>query len=263
MSTIVVSDRFWIPRGMNIEICPWRPGRPSVEGYDVVLLDLLFSYPGNHGYAELARESVHFYELGTEVERSLKAGGVVIALMGPITITSRNLSADYAKELVSIKNNGIFGYDKKFLGNRETTYDWLDQGFLVETKIDALFTKRSEGVKTLWGISEFNRYVNNWANGYWITIEGIDVGKGNASMIHRVAQRDRWKVSGVERYPAKILAVGKHTKLPVAAAFKYMNWDGVLVLLNPCGMPVGESAGSRNDEEMGGLLQSLEGIAKK
>lgn len=263
LSTLIISDKLWVPNWVNMDSSKWRASRPSAEGYDVVVLDLYFGAPHVEGYCTLPRDGAHFYELGTEVAKSLQAGGVVIALVGPLTVTTRNLRASYAKEVVSIKRKAVFQYEGKYTGDEETSYEWLDHGFLLETRIDAMFVKESEGITSVSPRREMDTYISRWANKYWLTIDGIDLvdkATNMGTITHSVAQPGRWHKATVSQYPAKILAIGKHTKLPVAAAMQYMNWDGVLILLPP--YELREKSQPAANEEIGGLLYALEGLAK-
>lgn len=263
MSTLIISDKFWTPSWIKMDSSQWRASRPSAEGYDIVILDLYFGSPTQEGYCEISRDDAHFYELGTEVAKSLQAGGVVIALVGPLTITTRNLRTSYAREVVSIKQQGGFGYESKYTGDKETSYEWLDHGFLSETRIDAMFTKESEGITAVSPRREIDTYIWRWANKYWLTIDGVDLvdkATNMGTITHSVAQPGRWHQATVSQYSAKILAIGKHTKLPVAVAMQYMSWDGVLILLPPCELR--EKSQPAANEEIGRLLHTLEDLAK-
>lgn len=246
-----------------MDSCKWIASRPSVEGYDIVVLDLFFGPPDAEGYYKLSKNNAQFYELGEEIAKSLQAGGVVVALLGPVTVTRRNLLASYARGVVHIKKDPAWQYERKYTEDKETSYEWLDHGFLLETKIDAMYVKESEGITAISRMSELNTYVMDWASKYWVTINGINlIGKstGMGIITHTVLQTKRWHVPGVVRYPAKILAVGKHTKLPVAVAMQYMNWDGVLVLLPHCALK--KKLQPAANEEITRLLCTLEDLAK-
>ena len=102
MSTILISDNLFAPEGSDIRYSAWTSSRPSVESYEHIILDLYFGSPDIDGYVQLsdAFNNVHFYELGSEVAKSLKAGGVVTALIGPIAYTNRNLFDYYNEEVL-------------------------------------------------------------------------------------------------------------------------------------------------------------------
>lgn len=263
LSMLVISDTLWVPSFMNMDSCNWSASRPSAEGYDIVVLDLFFGPPATEGYHKLSKDDAHFYELGEEITKSLRSGGVVVALLGPVAVTGRNLLGSYAKEVVRIKQDKVYQYERKYIGTEETSYEWLDHGFLSETEIDAMYMKESEGITLISRIRELNTYVSSWAGKYWVTINGIqlvDKSTNVGTITHPVAQQERWHLWSVAQYPAKILAVGKHTKLPVAVAMRYMNWDGVLILLPHCKLK--EKIQPAANEEIGRLLYALENLAK-
>ena len=260
MKTLVISDKLWTPEWMGMDSSEWCGERPSAEGYELVILDLYFGPPGRDGCCSLEKQDAYFYELGAEIAKSLQAGGVVIALLGPLAVTSRDLGKIYPIDQLPTKND--YQYEGKFTETLETSYEWLDQGFLEETRIDTKFAKVSEGISVVSPGSEMDRYVSRWAKKYWITISGIDFfgkSKTEGTIIHQVAQPQRWNCSSVAHYPIKILAVGKHTKLPVAVAMQYMNWDGILLLLPPCELV--ETTQPALNEEVTGLLNTLKYLA--
>ena len=264
MSTLIISDELpRIPDWMNIDLYRWGVSRPSAEGYDIVMLDLDFGPPSPEGYFKLHKEDTHFYELGIEAARSLQAGGTVVAFLGPLAVTGRDIEISYAREIVLTKREEVFKYEGKYIGDFETSYEWLDHGFLLATRIDAMFTKASKGITSVYPKHEMDTYLSRWANRYWLTIDGIelvDASTNVGTITHPVAQPERWNLAGVAQYSAKILAVGKHTKLPVAAAIEYMGWDGLLILLPP--FTLVNKYGEEAEKDIGSLLYTLEELAK-
>lgn len=261
MSTLILSDRIESPKSSSIRFSFWTRTRPSAEGYDIIILDLYFGPPSPEGYRQISASNTHFYELGEEVEKSLRGGGVVIALLGPVAVTQRNLAgAPYHGKTLKVRVDAK--YDGKYVEHYETSYDWLDQAFLKNTRIDQMFAKSSEGVTVVSPRTEMQSYAN-WAGTYWVSIDGIDIydnSKTEGTINYYAAQPDRWNRSSFQRCPTKILAVGKHTRLPVAAAIKYMDWDGVLVLLPPFELKL--SGQPRASEEVSRLCHVMEGLAR-
>lgn len=231
MSTIIISDRLPEKTVDSYYICQWRDSRPSVEGCDIVVLDLYLGKPTNEGFYPTSKQGAHFYELGDQVARNLRAGGIVIALLGPLAVGSRNLSAIYLDSIIKLKHK--HQYTAKFISQLETSYDWLDEGFLQRTKIDSRFTRNSTGIVSVSSKASVKSYMA-LVNEYWVSIEGIHIESGNEGTIpYSVADFARWSCHSELRSRAIVLAKGKHTQLPVAAAIQYMNWDGVLVFLPP------------------------------
>lgn len=254
MNTLIITDN--IPSGLTYtDFSKWGRYRKSAEGYELVILDLNFGLPSKEGFCDVKKEEAHFYELGVEVAKSLQAGGVVVALLGPIAVTDRDLKQIYPHDFLPDKAS--YAYEKKFTETNETSYDWLDQGFLQDTRVDTLFAKMSKGI-TIISPAEMGTYVSSWVEEYWITINGIDFYGQTHTMgtiTHSVAQPDRWNSSTVGQYPVKVLGVGRHTRLPVAVAMQYMNWDGVLILLPPFVLR------SNTTTEVTELLHTLENLA--
>ena len=231
MSTIIISDSLQEKTVAGYHISHWSDSRPSVEGNDVAVLDLYFGKPANEGFYQTTKRGAHFYELGDQVARNLRAGGIVIALLGPLAVGARNLATTYGGSVIDLKRN--YQYSTKLVSQDETSYDWLDQGFLSVTKIDARFARPSTGVVSISSRASLKSYLD-LVNEYWVSIEGMAMPSGSEGTIsYPVAQDSRWSCNSQQTCRAVVLAKGKHTQLPVAAAIQYMGWDGVLVFLPP------------------------------
>jgi len=222
--------------GMHLgwDVAKWGRERPSIAGYDIVVLDLLLGADAVVQTDGCARFPgvFNFYQLGDEVANCLRAGGTVIALLGPVAVTSGEAQVHYHGEtLLDLRRSFIYPY--KYVGDRETSYDWLDQGFLRTTRIDSGFSRRSCGIKATPGKFDTGAIAGN-DKPYWVSIDGIVADpkhKGSHSIDYGVAQEGRWRTSIWLRSRAVVLARGAHSGLTVAAAVQYMGWDGILVLL--------------------------------
>lgn len=265
--TIIISNKLRAPDYLGIDSYFWGSSRPSIENYEIAILDLDFGEPvSNGGYVPLSgrgAEDMHFYELGTEVAKLLKSGGTLITLLGSIAVTPRNLSQSYTSEFVSLRQKHRRMEPPSYTGICETSYDWLEQGFLEKTGIDALFLRPSSGVKTTLR-GHIEKYVR-WVKRYWASIGGISTSKGSkteGNILHAVHQTKRWDCSyGVARPQTIILAKGKQTKLPIAAAIRYMEWDGILILLPPFELEAPEGHGL--EEEISSLCHTLQDLAQE
>ncbi len=237
MSTLLISDKLFAPKGLHVDWSGWTASRPSAEGYEHIILDLFFGSPGKNGYISLGEsyDKAHFFELGSEIAKSLKAGGVVTALLGPIAHTTRDLNKHYAKD--ALPDRSSFQYYNKFVeGQIETSYDWLDQGFLQETMLDCRYAKESTGITVVWRHGDLANCISRWANKYWISIAGLSYAPKSGidgRIHHEVGQWKRWDTHIDLYYSYKVLAIGKHSQLPVAVAMRYLDWDGTLLLLPP------------------------------
>ena len=108
MRTLIVSNRLSVdPDVLETEIVGWD-NRPSVEGFPLVVLDLYFGEPSAEGFVKIDNAYPRFFELGAEVSRCLKAGGVVISCLGPIANTNRDLGGvGYRENLVRRKRDRL------------------------------------------------------------------------------------------------------------------------------------------------------------
>ena len=265
--TIIISNKLRAPDYLGIDSYFWGSSRPSIENYEIAILDLDFGEPVPQiGYVSLSggdTENIHFYELGTEVAKLLKSGGALIALLGPVAVTPRSLSQSYTSKFVSLRQQHFRMEPPSYTGPYETSYDWLEQGFLQTTGIDALFLRPSKGVEsTLRGFIE--KYVR-WGKRYWSSISGISTSsrsKTEGDIRYPVYQKERWDYPYSAASPqAIILAKGKQTKLPIAVAIRYMDWDGVLILLPPFELEASEELGLA--EEVSSLCHTLQDLAQE
>lgn len=261
MSTLIISNRMNSPEHSTLASAHWVQSRPSAEAYDTVILDLYFGRPAEFGFSFLDREA-HFYELGTEVARALQGGAVVIALLGPVAVTARTAELSYIADVARLKQHNK--YDTKCLTERESSYDWLDQGFLRATQLDHLHAKCARGMTIVLPYDEIQRYMW-WAETYWLSILGVDPPTGatvDRYLRFEAAQSERWGCYFHQNCQAKVLTIGSQTKLPVAAAIRYMNWDGLLLLLPAPELKQSSDTRARSEEVLG-LVGTLESLGKK
>jgi hypothetical protein len=265
--TIIISNKLQAPDYLGIDSYFWGSSRPSIENYEIAILDVDFGEPvPKLGYVPISggdSENIHFYELGTEVAKLLKSGGALIALLGPIAVTPRNLGQSYAFEIIELRQQRRRTGPPSYTGSDETSYDWLEQGFLRITGIDSLFLRPSSGVETtLRGCIE--KYVR-WVRRYWTSVSGISTSRGSKTegeIRYHIYQGKRWDYPyDVTRSETIILAKGKQTKLPIAVAIRYMDWDGVLILLPPFELEASEGLGLA--EEVSSLCHTLQDTAQE
>jgi len=266
--TIIISNKLRAPDYLGIDSYFWGSHRPSIENYEIAILDLDFGEPVPQiGYVSLSggdTENIHFYELGTEVAKLLKSGGALIALLGPVAVTPRNLSmSSYAAKIFEVRKTHRRGEPPSYTDTKETSYDWLEQGFLETTKIDTLFLRSSSGVKaTLRGSVE--KYLR-WVKRYWASISGISTFRGSKTegdIEYCVHQKKRWDYPyGLAHSHTIILAEGKQTELPVGVALRYIDWDGVLILLPSFELEAPEGIGL--EEETSSLCHTLQDLAQE
>ncbi len=237
MNTLIISNRLsQTSHNEDVELYSWTHDRPSAENYRNVILDLYFGGPDADGYVKLKGTDQNFYEIGPEIVKCLSAGGIVIALLGPVAVNEREmLGREDQKRTIRLKRDGVATYDMKYKGDCETSYDWLDQGFLEDTKLDALYEKRSSNILALAKWEEAQNYFAR-VKEFWSSIQGIDRygSDTKVTLTYRMEEGERWGIGGVvHQHAAWILAVSEHTKEPIAIATTYLSQRGLLILVPP------------------------------
>lgn len=237
MNTLIISNRLSkTPDNSDVELYSWTYERPSAANYRNVILDLYFGPPNADGYVRLERSDQHFYEIGSEIVRCLGARGIVIALLGPVAVSYRSLRGrEDQQNTLALKHDSVATYDDKYKREHETSYDWLDQGFLKDTRLDALYKKRSHGIVVLAKWEGVERYFAE-AKEFWFPIQGPEIYESatKATLTYRVEENERWGyVGNTCQREAWILAVSRHTEEPVAIATNYLGKPGLLVLAPP------------------------------
>ncbi len=238
MNTLIISNRLYkTSKNSDIELYSWTHDRPSAANYGNVILDLYFGPTTSDGYAQLEGTGQNFYEIGEEIVRCLSAGGIVVALLGPVAVNEKDMwgRGEHQQRTLDLKRAGIATYSGKYRENYETSYDWLDQGFLEDTKLDALYKKRSSNILVLAKWEEAQAYFDR-VDEFWTSIQGIATygSYTKGTFTYRAEENERWdKLSTVCQHDAWILAVSEHTKEPVAVATEYLLQPGLLVLVPP------------------------------
>ncbi len=221
MRTLIVSNRLTVdPEVLETEIVSWDD-RPSVEGFPLVVLDLHFGESSADGFVKIDTPSHRFYELGAEVSRCLKAGGVVISCLGPIANTNRDLGGDgYRENAVSRKRARLESEqlpDARF----ESSYDWLDQGLLQKLQLGHRYVRPSEGLQWLLPNERFSR-IKATLQKYVESFSNLDNYSGRASITYTMDESRRWDSNQhVIQTDVRILATAYHTNISVAMSFDY------------------------------------------
>ena len=246
MKTLIVSDRLDVDYPpFDTEIVNWGDG-PSIEGFALVVLDLYFGDPTDGGFVKLDYEYYRFYEMGAEVARSLKAGGIVIACLGPLANTIRPLMGDgHRRNAYDLKQKRL-GSEQLPDPTRESSYDWLDQGLLAHLELGHQYVRFGQGIN--WNVPGDRFYKLRESFGSYVeTFSNIGIYyDGRANFTYSVNEQARWdssqRICGV--YP-QILATADHTELPVAMSFDYNGFGGQLVFMPPIQVPENQELVSR------------------
>lgn len=238
MKTLIVSDRLKPAYPvLETEVVSWDK-RPSVEAYSIVVLDLYFGEPSDQGYVIMGTDSARFYEMGAEVALCLKAGGIVIACLGPIAITPKALAGPGHRRHASEFKQDRLSSEHLPQPKCESSYDWLDQGLLGGLQLGHQFVKLSRGIT--WNVPNDRFYqIKAFFKSYVETFTGVKFySAARATVTYRVEEQRRWDTiqSGCQTDPL-ILASAEHTNLPVAMSFNYNYFGGQLVLMPPFESP--------------------------
>lgn len=258
--TLIISNRLQTSSKNHIDIYPWHHDRPSAENYNYVILDLFFERPAEDGYVHLNQSNQNFFEIGNEIAKCLSAGGIVLALMGPLAVNEKRLAdSEDQRQTVKLKYQSDT-YSGKYIRDFETSYDWLDQGFLQETRIDALYKKISNGISVLAQWEEAKAYFNK-VHTFWSAIQGIDIYRSETegTLTYRIDEHQRWGcISTGCQKSAYVLARSKHAKEPIAIATNYLHHPGFLVLAPPFNIDsIGTSSFEKDSLETAELLRSF------
>jgi len=268
MNSLIISDRIRkTDQNTDIELYSWTHNRPSAENYQNVILDLYFGQPDADGYVKLEGTNHNFYEIGIEIFKSLKSGGVVVATLGSLAINERKLGANENEgHTISLKREGVATYATKYKGQNETSYDWLDQGFLEDTKLDALHKKRSSNMRIAANWEEAQEYFRN-VKQFWTSIDGLDIfdTPTQATLTYRMEENERWdSIQGVCQHKAWILAFAEHSKEPIAIATNYLYNPGLLVLVPPFDIePIGTARNLYQSTEIPRILVDFANSVKE
>lgn len=178
---------------------------------------------------------MNFYELGIEVVRCLSAHGTVVAMVGLINVTDRNLgSVQYASRATKLKHDRNLNSPTP-PPTLENSLDWLDQGFLESTRLDVIHTKPTGGIS--WNLKESRYYhLRHAIRQYWNPVGGVTQDPRNVygQISHPLREPDRWdRPAGDINCKAFVLATGKHSRLPVSIAIDYLSLGGLLVVIPP------------------------------
>jgi len=228
---------------------------------------LYFGQPKADGYVKLKGTSQNFYETGIEVFKSLKAGGVVVAVLGPLAINERELGSNNDEiHTISLKREGVATYASKYKGRYETSYDWLDQGFLEDTRLDALHKKRSSNIHVASNWEEARDYFKN-VKQFWTAIDGLSMFKTptQGTLTYRIEEGKRWDtIQTVCQREAWILASSAHTREPIAIATNYLHNPGLLVLVPPFDIePIGTARNLFQSSEIERILVNFANSIKE
>lgn len=240
MRTLILSNYLKVEFLPSIVCSPWGVPHSSLADFQCVVLDMKLDTDIASATPSVNYQGYSFYKLSDDVIRLLQAGGVVLCLnyytfvnQASLLYGSKVLNAIYEKRLTT------YSYEHKFQGQEETSYDWLDLGFLQCTRLDQMSVMPGQQFKvisTLDAVKNYFLYVKE----YHKLIQGINREPG--------AQHGRIR-SSFRNDPAynnntntdnevEVLAVAEVTDDPIAVAIKYRGFPGTLIFLPIYHLPV-------------------------
>jgi len=185
-----------------------------------------------------------FYGMKEHIERALKSGAVVICLDYATYVSHQSSFEGNRKDLQATTNlKSTFTYASKSQGPQETTYDWLDQGFLGATRLDTLDARPVEQIAVTSAAGEVRSYFG-LVKRACKTIYGVQLDRtGRKGTLEYQRQQDPSSAAcSPVTARVNVLAVNEVTGEPVAAEIKHPDASGSLVFLPRFEEPSGESA---------------------
>jgi hypothetical protein len=239
----------------NLVCSKWGERHPSLADFSCVILDLKLDI-GADAHPEstpsVNYKGYSFYQLSDDVIRLLKVGGVVICLNYYTFINAGSLFIG-SKILLAIfeKRQTTYFYEHKFTGQEETSYDWLDLGFLRCTKLDQMNIKPGQNFKVISKLDSVKRYFLN-VREYHKVIQGIlsvsSLSQGEIDSSFRT--NPDYSKTGNTSDSVEILAVSAVTEEPIAAAIRYRGFPGTLVFLPTYDLPAPDNPGYKETSRL-------------
>jgi len=214
-----------------------------------------------------ARPSVNyqgysFYRLFDDVIRLLRAGGTLICLNYYTFINEAALFAGATVlKQIQAKRQSNYSYEYKFIGQQESSYDWLDLGFLQQTQLDRKNIMPGQQIKRISNLDAVKRYFS-YVRDYHKIIQGIqrEPGAGLGRISWNFRTNPTYDHVNNTKDQVEVLAVIEVTDEPIAVAIKYMGFPGTLVFLPTYDLHDAEGLG--RDEAMSAICNRLVGIGQ-
>ncbi|MEE8194690.1 MAG: hypothetical protein V3T73_04240 [Dehalococcoidales bacterium] len=251
MKTLLVSNYLtkdlleYLP---NIVCYKWGERHPSLADFACAILDLKLDIgveAPTESVPSVKYKGYSFYQLSDDIIRLLQAGGVVICLnyhtfinSGSLLYGSKILNAIYEKRQTT------YLYEHKFTGQEETSYDWLDLGFLLRTKLDRMNTRPGHNFKVISKLDKVKQYFS-YVKEYHKVIQGIsrDLGVSHGTINSSFRTDPIYSHTDDTSDRVDVLALTEVTDEPIAVAIKYRRFPGTLVFLPTYNLPAPDSPG--------------------
>jgi hypothetical protein len=223
----------------NIVCSKWGVNHPSLSDFQCAVLDMKLGEGSTSPTPSVGYQGYSFYNLSDDVIRLLQAGGVVLCL-NYYTFINAAFSFVGSKVLEAIfeKRRATFSYEHKFQGRAETSYDWLDLGFLKRTRLDQMNIRPGQQFKVISTLDVFKNYFL-YVKEYHKIIQGIrrEPSARNGWVAWNFRNDPAYETLSSTEDEVDVLAVTKVTDDPIAVAIKYRRFPGTLVFLPTYHLP--------------------------
>jgi len=262
MKTLLLSNYLKIKHDSSIICSSWGVNHPSLADFQCVVLDMKLDTNIGSDRPSVNYEGYSFYRLFDDVIRLLRAGGTLICLN---YYTFINEAASFAGTQVlnqiHQKRQSNYSYEHKFTGQQETSYDWLDLGFLQRTQLDRMNIMPGQQIKRISNLDVVKSYFS-YVREYHKIIQGIqrESGAGLSRISWNFRSSPTYDHASNTEDQVEVLAVTEVTDDPIAVAIKYMHFPGTLVFLPTYDLPDADGLG--RDETMSVISNRLVRIGK-
>lgn len=260
MKTLILSNYLQAERLPGIVYSKWGVNHPSVADFQCVVLDMKLNINVNESPPVVSYEGYSFYELSEDVIRLLGAGGVVICLNYYTFVNqAKSLSGTPLLNARHQKKLTEYSYEYKWLGQEETSYDWLDLGFLQCTQLDRTNIRTGQQIRIISSLGVVKSYFI-YVSEYHKVIKGIRRNNGDQRGILRWIYKEKpdYSQAAYTDDDVDTLAVTGVTDEPIAIAIKYRGLPGMIVLLPTYELPNFDDPGRDETIRMiSGRLRSL------
>jgi hypothetical protein len=225
----------------DVDVHEWTSRSPSPASYHATVLDMKIADAGQHDHGNYP-----FYGAREDLERAVKSGAVVICL-DDLTYVNPYCAFQGPRRDVQATQHlkATFTYPSKHQGMEETSYDWLDQGFLGTTRLDTMDSRPSPSgqLQLASGPEQIRSYLR-LVKRFYKVIYGVELDRTGRSGTIRYQRQDAPSAAGCSEVTAtvSVLAFNAVTGDPVAAEIRHPDAPGCLVFLPRFEEPSGEQA---------------------
>ena len=239
MRTLLLSNYLNVEFLPNTVCSKWGMQHPSLADFQCVVLDMKLNTDITSDIPSIKYQGYSFYKLSDDIIRLLRAGGVVICLNYYTFINQASLL--YGSKVLNTiyeKRQTIYSYEHKYQGQEETSYDWLDLGFLQCTQIDQMSIMPGQHFKVISTLDVVKNYFL-YVKEYHKIIQGIrrEPNAQHGRILSNFRLDPTYHNASTTDDEVDVLAISEVTDDPIAVAIKYRGFPGTLVFLPTYDLP--------------------------